>query len=120
MPGNVARTIPPGRRIRWIVATAEVDLVDQVQRLRQDDAVERPVGDLQGVDEVADDRGRRMASVDVEDIPSGRTTAAVAACVLVVSDLERPTGDVSLVHLEEALDVVAVDQEAAVIAELSG
>ena len=88
----------------------EVDVVDQVQRLRHDDAVEGPIGDLRSVGEVADDRGRRIAAVDVKHVSPGRTIAAVAARVLVVSDLERPAGDVSPVRLEEALDVVTVDR----------
>ena len=80
-----------------------------MQRLCHDDAVERPIGDLRGVGEVADDRGRRIAAVDVKHVSPGRTIAAVAARVFVVSDLERPAGDVSPVGLEEALDVVTVD-----------
>ena len=70
-------------------------------------------------DEVADDRGGRIAAVDVEHVPSGRAIAAVAARVLVVSDLECPAGDVAPVRLEEALDVVAVDRQAAVVPELA-
>ena len=97
----------------------EVDVVDQVQRLRHDDAVEGPIGDLRSVGEVADDRGGRIAAVDVEHVSPGRTIAAVAARVFVVSDLERPAGDVSPVRLEEALDVVTVDRQAAVVPELS-
>ena len=96
----------------------EADVVDQVQRLRYDDAVEGPIGDLRSVGEVADDRGGRIAAVDVEHVPPGRTIAAVAARVFVVSDLERPAGDVSPVRLEEALDVVTVDRQAAVVPEL--
>src|SRR5215208_4653648 len=43
---------------------------------------------------------------------------AVAPRVFVVSDLKSPAGDVSPVHLQEALDVVTVDRKAAVVSEL--
>jgi hypothetical protein len=56
--------------------------------------------------------------VDVEYVPPCRTIASEAARVLVVSDLERPAGDVSPMRLEEALDVVTVDRQAAVVPEL--
>ena len=118
MPGNVARTTP---RTQDPVERGDgaVDVVDQVQCLGQNDAVEGPVGDLWSVDEVADDGGRWIAGVDVEHVSSVRAAAAVAARVLVVSDLEGPAGDVAPVRFEETLDVVAVDRQAALISELA-
>jgi hypothetical protein len=96
-----------------------VDVVDQVQGLGQNDAVENPVGDLRSVDEVPDDGRGRIAGVHMQYVPSGCPIAAVAAGVLVISDLECPAGDVAPVRLEEALDVVAVDRQAAGVPELA-
>ena len=96
-----------------------LDVVDQVQRLRHDDAVEGCVGDLRSLSEVSDDRGGWIAVVDVKHVPSCRTLPAETAGVLVVSDLESPAGDVTSISLQEALDVVPVDRQAAVVPELS-
>jgi hypothetical protein len=99
------------------MAEGSLDLVYQLQRLRENEAVEsavrKPVSDR----EIRNDRCLRVARVDIEDIgPLDSSTKSPA--VARVLYFENPAHDVRSVPCQEAFDVVAVNRSAAVISEV--
>ena len=85
------------------------DVVDELQRLGHDRAVERVVRDVRRVREVADDGRLGVALRRHEDVHP-LDAAAEAARVVGRGDLEHPAADVLRVPADEALDVDAVDR----------
>ena len=96
------------------------EVVDQVQRLGQHDAVERLVGQGPVIGEIADDGRPRRVGVDVEHVGVRHAGAAEPSRVGVVAHLEHAAADVGGMGGEERLDVVAVDGSAAPVAEVAG
>ena len=88
------------------------DVVDELERLRDDRAVERVARDLRRVGEVADDRRLRVSLGRHQDV---RPLDAVSEARRVVGrrDLEDAAADVGRMGADERLDVDAVDRRAA-------
>ena len=91
---------------------------DEVQRLRQHDAVEGGVGQHRPVGKVADERHVGGVGIDVQDVGLGHVRPTESVRVRRVTDLEHPAADVGGVAGKEAFDVVAVDRAAAGVAEV--
>ena len=90
------------------------DVVDELQRLRHDRAVERVARDLGGVGEVADDRRLRVALLRHEDVDA-RDVGAVARRVVGRRDLEDAPADVGGVLADESLDEDPVDRRSPLV-----
>src|SRR5262245_60797222 len=95
------------------VRNGAVNIVDQLERLCEDEAIEH-VG-RHGVcgAEIGDDRRLRIRGSDVEYIPMLNADAE-SFRIRAVSDLQDATTDIVPVLLQELLNVVAVDRRAAV------
>ena len=89
------------------VAQRRPGIVDELQRLGEDEAVVAAGRDRVGRGKIGHDGGLRVGRIDVEHVGGGYV-AAEAAGVVGVLDLEDPAPDVAPVGVEEALDVVAV------------
>jgi peptidoglycan/xylan/chitin deacetylase (PgdA/CDA1 family) len=90
-----------------------VDVVDELERLRTDEAVEGIGRNTAGRGEVGDDGCSRIRLVDVDHIGAGDAGTKLL-CVTGILYFEDTPADVGAVVVEEALDVVAVDRRAAV------
>ena len=89
------------------------NLVDELQRLCEDEAIE-PFGlEVGSIREIGHDGGVRVRAVEVEDVDA-RHPRAEAPKVAVAADLEACPADVPPVLIEERLDVIAVDRQPAV------
>src|SRR5262249_18476708 len=89
-----------------------LDVEDELQRLRADDAVERCLGKTVRLAEVGRDRRAGQVGIQVQNVDTGWTTEAPR--VPVVADLEHGPADVACVPFEETIDVPAIDRQAAV------
>ena len=92
MPGTVASSTSPGWRIRWSVGVGP-DVVNELERLRDDRAVECVVRDLRGVGEVTDDRRLQLPSVAMR--MSTCSTPRPNLVVVGRRDLEDTAADVA-------------------------
>ncbi len=88
------------------------DVVDELQRLGDDRAVEGVGRDVRRVREVADDRRLRVPLLRHQDVDL-LDAGSVASRVVRSRDLEDVAANVRLVSSDEALDVDAVDRRAA-------
>ena len=93
---------------------SRADVVDELECLRDDRAVERLVRDLGGVGEVADDRRVRVALLRHEDVDAC-DVGAVARRVVGCRDLEDATADVAGALADEPLDEDAVDRRPSLV-----
>ena len=84
-------------------------VVDEVQRLRENDAVVGSRSDRVRMAEIGDDRRRAVGRIDVDDITRRDRVPAVLFRVHPVSDLEDSSSNVSPVSIQKALDVITVD-----------
>jgi hypothetical protein len=84
-------------------------VVDELQRLGEDEAVERPLGDARTDREVGHDRRLGVGRVEVEHVRLGHR-GAEAPGVLGALHLQRTAANVGRVCREKSLDVVAVDR----------
>jgi len=89
------------------------NVVDQLERLCDEEAVEEIGGYLISGAEIGKDRDSRIGRVDVHDITAldGRT---VAVSISTLFDLQDATADVTSMLEEKSLDVITVDWSAAV------
>jgi Glycosyl transferase family 2 len=90
-----------------------LQVVDVLQCLREDEAVEAARWHGIGSDEVADDRCVRIARIDVEDV-AALDGGAESSGVVPVQHLEDTAANRPTLGGEELLDVVTVDRSAAV------
>ena len=88
----------------------ETDVVNQLQRLREDDAIEGAFGKNRRVGEVPHNRRTRIAGAHVQDVGTCDARRAEAARVFVTADFEDASNDFRCVALQEPLDVVPVDR----------
>ena len=88
------------------------DVVDELERLGHDRAVERVVRDVRRVCEVADDRRLGVALRRHQDV-AALDSASEPRRVVRRRDLEHAAADVHGVRADELLDVDAVDRRAA-------
>ena len=93
------------------------EVVDVLQRLRENEAVERGIRDRVCGGQVRDERGERVAGVDVEDVRP-RHALSEALTVATVLHFEHAPLDMLAILRQEALDVIPVDGRAAVVAEV--
>src|SRR5262245_49851724 len=84
-------------------------VVDQLQRLREDDAVEDGGGDVTGVRQVGNDRRVRVIRVDMEDVVGADLFAAESLGIDILADLEHMPSHVLRPAGEKVLNVVAID-----------
>ena len=91
------------------------DVVDELQGLRHDRAVERVARDLRRVGEVADDRRLRVALLRHEDVDA-RDVCAVARRVVGRRDLEDAPPDVGGALADEPIHEDAVDRRSPLVA----
>ena len=107
-------SVPPGGKDRPEVRDRCARIVDVLQRLRDDDAVEALIGERAAHAEVRDDRRLRVRRVDVDDVALGDGRAAETERVRVIAHLEHPPLHCCGVTREEGLDVETVDRQPAV------
>jgi hypothetical protein len=88
-------------------------VVDEAERLSEDDAVERVLGQRRRHREVADDR-HPFAGDDADHFRPLDARAAEAPRVRIGGDFEDDAANVVGVRLQEALDVMAVERGSAV------
>ena len=93
------------------------DVIDELERLRDDGAVERVVRDMGCVAEVADDRRLWIAILRHEDVHA-QDVAAEPVRVVGRGDLENSSADVVGVATDETLDIDPVDRRAALEAPI--
>src|SRR5262245_2975349 len=84
-------------------------VVDQLQRLREDDAVEHTGRDVIGVRQVGNDRRVRVIRVDMEDVVGSDLFTAESFGIDVLADLEYMPSHVLRPSVEKVLDVVTID-----------
>jgi hypothetical protein len=99
-------------------AHRRADVVEELERLRHDHAVEGIRRDVRRVGEIADEGRARIRIVDVEDVSLRHAAFAEDARVIVVFDLEHVSADIVRVRAQELLDVIAIDRPAAIEAVL--
>ena len=92
----------------------QTDVVNQLQRLREDDAIEGAFGKNRRVGEVSHNRRARIAGAHVQDVDTCDARRAEAAGVFVTADFEDPPNDFRCVALQEPLDVIPVDRRPSV------
>src|SRR5262245_12312991 len=85
------------------------DDVNQLQRLREDDADEHAGRDVTSVRQVGDDRRVWVIRVDMEDVVGGDLFAAESFGINLLADLEHMPTHVLRLALEKVLDVIAID-----------
>jgi hypothetical protein len=69
-------------------------VVDELQRLREDEAVERLIGNLVGDGEIGEDRRVRICRINVEDVFLAQVTLEPIG-VRAVHDFEQAAADVA-------------------------
>ena len=116
MPGEKERAA--GREDPSELGYGGADVVDHLQRLRADDAVETVRSNFVGVREVGHDRHVRIRGHEIEDVAAGHALAAERPRIPRVAELEHPSVDVVGMGGKEPLDVVAVDGRSALEPEV--
>ena len=96
---------------------SSADVVDHLQRLRADDAVETVRGNSVGAREVGDDRRVRIGRHNVEDIAACHAIPAKRPRIPRVAELEHTSTDIGRMSGKKALDVVPVDRRSAIESE---
>jgi hypothetical protein len=92
-----------------------LEVVDVLERLGEDEAVEGVARNVVGRREIGDDRRRGIRGVDVQHV-AALDADAEALGVPVVQHLEHPTADRTPLRGEKPVDVVAVDRSATIAA----
>src|SRR5438477_415881 len=105
---------PAQPRLVW---RSGAHVIDVLQRLREDEAVERRIGNVLCGSQIADDGGERVTRIDVEDVSLG-DSAAKSVGVAGVADLEDASANEMALLAQEPLDVEAVDRCPAVVTEI--
>src|SRR5690606_8309205 len=93
-------------------------MVDQVQGLRQDDAIETVIRKVGRVTQIAGPGGLRMISIDMQHLALTDTLPAKSQGVLVIADLQHDPLDVQGLQLKEVLDVIPIQRTTPVVPEL--
>src|SRR5262245_48144617 len=86
-----------------------LQVVDQLQRLREDDAVEHVGRDVIGVRQIGDDRRVRVIRVHMEDVIGGNLCAAESLGIDVLADLEHMPSHVLRPPVEKVLYVITIN-----------
>src|SRR5262249_46905758 len=94
------------------------EVVNVVESLSQDDAIELVRADMPGAGEIGNNRRAGVVRMDVEDVAAVYAVAAELASVSVVADLEHVAMDAVGIGGKESLDVIAIDRETSVAAKL--
>ena len=89
-------------------------VVDDAQRLRQDEAVVGVVGNRIGARQVRDHGGVRVAGVHVQHVGVGDAFGAEHAACTRVLHFQDASADVEAMQIQKRLDVVAIEGQAAV------
>jgi len=110
---NTARFQNPGQR-----AQRRPNIVDEMQRLEKQDAIERVRGNLRRVRDIADESCLRVAGLHVQNVAAVHTFAAKAPGVFVIADLQYSAADIRLIQTQEAINVVPVYGRSAIESEL--
>src|SRR5262249_51334495 len=84
-------------------------VVDQLQCLREDDAVERAGRDVTGVRQIGDDRRVRVIWINMEDVVGHDLFATESLRIDILADLEHMPSHVLRLVVEKVFDVVAID-----------
>ena len=87
-----------------------------MERLRQDEAVERAGRNVIAVGEIADDGRGRIAFIHVQDVALRHVSAAELMRVGRIADLDHVAVNLVGMLRQKTFDVVAVDRLAAVVA----
>ena len=116
MPGNVARSVPPGRR-SGADSEPPRQVVHQVERLRQHDAVKGARREVCRVGEIRNQCRLRMARRDVQHVRPSDPTCPTRRVYAASPSFEDAAVNQMRILLQELLDVITVDRETAVISE---
>src|SRR5262249_30214449 len=92
---------------------------DVVHGLRENDAVKTVGGDFRRVGKIRHNCGARMPGDDVQNILFGNACAAETARIGIVTDFKDAATDGLGVFRKERFDVVAIDGQATVEAEMA-
>ena len=89
-------------------------VVDQMERLGEDDAVVRPARNRIGATQVGDHGGEAVARIDIDDVAGCDGVAAKPARVNRIPYFENAAANVRTMRLEKRLDVVSIDRRSAI------
>ena len=96
-----------------------LDVVNEHERLRENDAIKVFIRDLRRVRQVADNGRLRVALFDVHDMTGGEASRPEHAGVGIFAELQHPAADVVPMLGEKMLDVVSIDRSAPIKSEIA-